>query len=114
MTARETGWYRTESGTVLEMDLPLLDGVAHRVKTGEIVRVQRDEESGRWVPWEAPAADDGIVLQDPKVAALQDDLAEAVGRIVELETALEVAIKERDELKASAEAAKPKPKPKAQ
>lgn len=35
----ETGWYRTEGGSVLEMDHPLPEGIAQRVAKGDIRRV---------------------------------------------------------------------------
>ncbi len=34
-----TAWFRCEGGTVLEMDLPLPEGIAQRVAAGAIVRV---------------------------------------------------------------------------
>lgn len=58
MGAAETGFYRLESGAVLEMDHPLQDGVAHRVKTGEIMRVMAvatdDGTVTRWEPYSEP------------------------------------------------------------
>jgi hypothetical protein len=35
----ETAWFRCEGGCVLEMDLPLPEGIAQRVQAGAIVRV---------------------------------------------------------------------------
>lgn len=35
----ETAWFRCEGGVVLEMDLPLPEGIGQRVRQGAIVRV---------------------------------------------------------------------------
>jgi hypothetical protein len=53
MSGVDTGWFRTESGVIIEMDLPLPDGIAQRVSRGEIVRVA-DAEGAPW-PDEHPA-----------------------------------------------------------
>jgi len=49
-----TAWFRCEGGTVLEMDLPLPEGIAQRVERGAIVRVA-DAEGAPYV-----AGDDAI------------------------------------------------------
>jgi hypothetical protein len=81
----ETGWYRTESGAVLEMDHPLLDGVAHRVKTGEITRVMNagTKTKPRWIPYQAPGADSDTSQDD-----ISPEHQTALDRVAELETAL--------------------------
>jgi hypothetical protein len=95
MDTPETGFFRTESGVVTEMDLPLSEPIAQRVKRGEIVRVTpvRVPKGApkRWAPWEAPP------VEDPG-PSLADELAEVKRQLAEV-------TKERDELKAAA----PKP-----
>jgi len=78
----ETGWFRTESGTVLEMDLPLPDGIAQRAARGEIVRVA-DSAGSPWVEpgQEAPPAPP----QSQELAEVRQQLAVALERVEELE-----------------------------
>jgi hypothetical protein len=84
MGAAETGWFRTESGTILEMDLPLPDGIAQRVTRGEIIRVANQQGA----PWAEPGKT--AVASSPDVvaelAAAQQQLAAARERVEELES----------------------------
>jgi hypothetical protein len=54
MATVETGWYRCEGGTVVQMDHPLPEGIAQRVSKGEIIRV-KDETGDPWVEPQAEA-----------------------------------------------------------
>lgn len=93
--AAETGWFRTESGTVMEMDLPLPEGIAQRVDKGEIVRVA-GADGGEWVPPEAPPtpaqelADVRAELEEARARAevLESERDEALDRVVELQAEL--------------------------
>jgi hypothetical protein len=61
----ETGWFRCENGQVLEMDLPLHEGIGHRVAKGEIVRVA-GPDGGDYIPDEdAPDPSDDPGEGDP-------------------------------------------------
>lgn len=57
--AVETGWFRTESGTVMEMDLPLPEGIAQRVAKGAIVQVANADGDP------LPAADEPAPAKPP-------------------------------------------------
>lgn len=48
--AKETGWFLTEGGSIIEMDLPLAEGIAQRVEKGAITRVA----NAKGEPLEAP------------------------------------------------------------
>lgn len=54
MTA-DTGWFQCEGGSIVEMDLPLPEGIAQRVEKGAIVRVANAEGD----PYEAPESPRG-------------------------------------------------------
>jgi chromosome segregation ATPase len=129
--AKETGWFRTEGGAVLEMDLPLPEAIAQRVAKKEIVRVKEHENKAGekvWVAWEAPErdadeADADAAAAAEELAAMAEELAKANRRIVELEAeldqaaadkaALERALEEATAPPAAADTAEPKAKAKA-
>lgn len=70
----ETGWYRTESGTILEMDLPLPEGIAQRVVRGEIVRVANAAGD----PWPDPQTPpSGVAAERREIERLRALLVEA-------------------------------------
>lgn len=98
MGAPETGFFRTESGAIVEMDLPLPEPIAQRVARGEIVRVTPVRvgkgKPERWAPWEAPAAEPA-----PNPA---DELAAANARADDLARQLAEVTAERDQLRAKA------------
>lgn len=98
MGAPETGHFRTESGVVLEMDLPLPEAIAQRVARGDIVRVTPMRvpkgKPERWAPYEPPTMDP---TPDPA-----DELAAALAHVADLEKRLAEVAAERDELKAKA------------
>ncbi|GAA0969780.1 hypothetical protein GCM10009555_017530 [Acrocarpospora macrocephala] len=51
----ETGWFLTEGGSIIEMDLPLPEGIAQRVLKGAITRVANADGD----PYEEPVSPDG-------------------------------------------------------
>lgn len=109
--APDTGWYRTESGVVLEMDHPLPGGIAHRVRNGEIVRVANAAGD----PWEPPAelptpSSDEVAVT---LAETRAELAKTLDRVAELEAErdtlaeqLRAAETERDQARAELDQAK--------
>lgn len=93
----ETGWFRTEGGSVIEMDLPLHEAIQQRVTKGAIVRVadadgspyveEAAEESptltksstkAEWVGW---AVRNGMTPDDAE-AMTKNDLIELHGRVM--------------------------------
>jgi len=52
MTAAETWFIRGEGGDIIPMDLPLGEGIAGRLASGALVRVNADGS-----PWVEPASD---------------------------------------------------------
>ncbi|HYC32123.1 MAG TPA: hypothetical protein VEB59_07505 [Gemmatimonadales bacterium] len=82
----DTGWYRTESGVVLQMDHPLHDGIAQRVASGAIVRVA-NAHGDRYEP-DAPAPSEATDRE--LLARVTAERDAAVTRSAELE-------RERDE-----------------
>lgn len=112
MAGGDTGWYRTESGVVLEMDHPLPGGIAHRVRNGEIVRVANKDGD----PWEPPAE-----LPAPsadELVEIRTELSKALDRVAELEAErdrlveqLGAAEADRDQARVELEQAKTEPPP---
>lgn len=107
----ETGWIRGENGLVLEMDLPLNDAFAARLKRGEISRV--NEDGTPWEPEEAvaeslagePEADEELTAALAENANLSDEIAlltkqrdELAVEVGQLKEQLAEVTKERDEL----------------
>lgn len=109
MAAPGTGWYRTESGVVLEMDHPLPGGIAHRVRNGEIVRVANKAGD----PWEPPAE-----LPTPStdevagtLAETRTELAKSLDRVAELEAERDKLVDQLRSAEAERDAARAEPPP---
>lgn len=98
MGAPETGWYRTESGVVIEMDHPLPEAIAQRVNRGEIVRVANDKGEAYIEP--KPKRGKAALSDERNLA---DELKAVQAHAGELEKQLAEVTAERDGLKATAE-----------
>ncbi len=83
-----TGLFRCENGQVLEMDLPLPDAFAARLKRGEIVRVADLDGT----PWEPPA-EQATTAGPSEAELLARDLDDARAE-------LDLATRQRDDLAA--------------
>lgn len=108
MTAKETGWFRLEGGTVQEMDLPVHESIAQRVAKGEITRVVKvrkgDEE--RWEPWveqESALPEVSDAQAKMNMAEVHAALSEALDRAAEVVAELDSVTAERDAAAAEVE-----------
>jgi hypothetical protein len=85
---KETGFFRSASGVVFEMDLPLSEPLQYQADRGQLVRVNEDGSAyGEHVPRAKPAAnaskaewvgyavEQGMSLDDAE-ALTRNDLAE--------------------------------------
>ena len=101
--AAETGWIRGENGIVLEVDLPLSETFASRVKRGEIVRVNKDG-----TPWEPAAADTAAPAagEPDDVAELREAHAVVLAENADLSDEVALLTKQRDDLAAELEQVK--------
>lgn len=95
MGAVESGWYRTEGGTVMEMDHPLPEGIAQRVARGEILRVADAEGNAYLAP---------EVLPVPTVAELGGQLSDAQTALWDALNVNTALLAENDALRAELEA----------
>lgn len=101
MGGKETGWFRLEGGTVQEMDLPLHETIAHRVAKGEITRVANAEGDPYEEPEGLPEVSD--VEAAANMAAVHEELSNALDRNTELAAELEAVTTQRDEALAEVE-----------
>ena len=67
-----TAWYRGEGGSVMQMDLPLPEGIAQRVKAGAIVRVA-GPDGAPYAPAEGDAPAPAPPTTRPLDSALKAD-----------------------------------------
>lgn len=59
MAEKETGFFLGEGGSIIEMDLPLAEGIAQRVEKGAIVRVA-NADGDPYEPPESPQGDSAL------------------------------------------------------
>lgn len=106
-----TGWFRTEGGSILEMDLPLPEPIAQRVARGEIQRVA-NADGGTWVDPET--ADPDAVSEAGALAAELDDTRADLDLVTRQRDALAAELQEaRAELDKMRTATPPAPAVKA-
>lgn len=106
MSEIETGWYRTEGGSILLMDHPLSEPIAARVAKGEITRVANEKGDPYAEPEETKPKRGAKSATDPaaELKAAQAKLAEQEKALAEVTAERDTALAERD---AALEAAKP-------
>lgn len=94
----ETGHFRGENGLIQEMDLPLSDAFAGRLKRGEVVRVHADGST--WT--DDPSVPPTVTADElsTNTAELHKALSEALTHNDELVAELDLATRQRDALAA--------------
>lgn len=98
----ETGWFRTESGVILEMDLPLPEPIAQRVHRGEIVQVANAD--GDPMPEPKPEGSELPEVSDAEIREAAKGLAEELSKALDLNTELVAKVAELESKLADAEA----------
>lgn len=95
--AGATGFFRLENGMVLEMDLPLAEVYASRVRRGEIIQVG----SLAGEPFEDDASASAVVVPDPA----EDGLAAMVEELEGVRADLALTTTQRDQFDAALQVA---------